>query len=184
MSAYLQLDRYFKPVRIENDTQLDLPNFDHPDALDLDLFGQHVAALKGGSAIDAPVYDFATHKRQEHTDKIVSKPFIVVEGHLLLHDPRLRVHYDLSCYIECSEAGRLERRIARDLAQRGRSEKSVRQQFEQSVAPMHNQYVRPSKAHAHQIISQDRYRSATDAVVDSIIADLSAQRILQASAAV
>ncbi|MEO1041739.1 MAG: uridine kinase [Pseudomonadota bacterium] len=182
-SVYLQLDRYYKPVRIKNDTQMDLPNFDHPEALDLTLFEQHVAALKQGQSIQAPIYDFAAHRRQEHTEAITPKPFIVLEGHLLLHDPQLRELYDLSCYIECNEHIRLERRITRDLEQRGRSEESVRQQFEQTVAPMHNQFVSPSKTHAHLVIAQERYCSSTDALVDSILAELKGHDVPTARAA-
>ncbi|MEM6746306.1 MAG: uridine kinase [Pseudomonadota bacterium] len=179
-SALLQLDRYYRNIPLQNGTQMDLPNFDHPDALDLAFFGRHLAALKRGEAIDVPIYNYALHRRQDETELMPPKPLIVVEGHLVLHDPNLRALFDLSCYIECPEDIRLERRIARDGAQRGRNEASVRQQFAQTVGPMHEQFVRPSKVHADRVVSQDEYCVRTVALVDSIIEQLEASAALGA----
>ncbi|MEO1656528.1 MAG: uridine kinase [Pseudomonadota bacterium] len=171
-SLYLELDRYYKNIPLQNGTQMDLPNFDHPDALDLTFCAEQLAALKSRRGIDAPIYDYAEHRRQEKTDHFSPKPMIIVEGHLVLHDPDLRSLFDHSCYIECPEAVRFERRLERDRTERGRSEDSVRQQFERTVGPMHDRFVSPSKVHADRIVSQDEYCHRTTQLVDSIVEQL------------
>lgn len=179
-SALLELDRYYKNIPLKNGTQMDLPNFDHPDALDLSLFADHLDALKHGESIDAPIYNYALHRREDHADFMEPRPLIILEGHLILHDPQLRALFDLSCYIECSHEIRLERRIIRDGEQRGRSEDSVRQQFDRTVRPMHDRFVSPSKAHADRVVSQDEYRLHTSALVDSLLEQLDVSPVLDA----
>ncbi len=180
MSALLQLDRYYKNIPLKNGTQMDLPNFDHPDALDLSFFAQQLDALKRGQSIDVPIYNYALHRREDRTDRLEPRPLIIVEGHLILHDPQLRALFDLSCYIKCSHEIRLKRRIVRDGEQRGRSGDSVRQQFDQTVGPMHDQFVSPSKAHADRVVSQDEYRLQTSALVDSLLEQLDVSPVLNA----
>ncbi len=133
-----------------------LPNFDHPDAVQWDLLRQHLLLLKSGQAVDIPTYDFATHRRTDITERIQPRPIILVEGILILSQPKLRAVFDHRFFVRCAENIRLERRIKRDTAERGRTESNVRTQFQKQVTPMHEKFVEPSKAHADVVISQDQ----------------------------
>jgi len=128
-------------------------NFDHPDAIDFLLLRDHLAAMKAGQAIDCPVYDFTTHTRTSRTRRIEPKPIILLDGILVLNDVGVRDVLDFAVFIECAVDLRLERRLRRDIAERGRTEESVIRQFNNQVEPMHARYVEPSKAFADLVLS-------------------------------
>lgn len=130
-------------------------NYDHPDSLDIELFSSHLTQLSNGEAIDCPVYDFATHTRLGETRRIEPAPVVVVDGILLLSDERLVPQFDMRIFRQCPEAVRLDRRIERDVMYRGRTEESVRKQFEATVKPMHDQYVAPSAKHADVVFRHE-----------------------------
>ncbi len=175
-ATLVRLDWYYRDWGGGDASHHDLPNFDHPDALDFALFHQHVAALRQGDPVNAPVYDFATHTRQTGSVPIAPRPVVIIEGILALHPPQLRALFDLSCYIDCHEELRLQRRIARDVEERGRTRDSVQRQFAQTVRPMHAQFVEPARAHADLVIAQNDYRHRLDHVIDTILHRLGAPR--------
>lgn len=166
----LSLDWYYRDWAGAEPNAVDLPNFDHPNALDLALFGTHLRQLRLGNGVDAPQYDFTSHTRRTETVRVAPRPVVIVDGILALHSPQLREFYDLSCFVSCAEALRLERRIARDVVERGRSEESVRKQFAETVAPMHDEFVEPCRGHADLVIDQDGFMAAPQTVVDRIVA--------------
>ena len=170
-AAYLAQDSYYRPLS-GSVAERARVNFDHPDALDFALMADQLAELKVGRAVETPVYDFATHARQAKTARLEPKPVIVVDGILILHAPELGPMLDLACFLECPEDLRLERRIARDVAERSRSEASVRAQFAATVAPMHEEFVEPSKANADIIVDQARYLADTDRLIDQLLSAL------------
>ena len=133
-----------------------LPNFDHADAFEWELLRDHLLALKAGKAINVPTYDFVTHRRTDKTIRIEPKPIVLIEGILLLSQSILMPVFDQTFFVECSEKVRLERRLARDVVERGRTPESVHVQFAQQVAPMHALFVEPSKANADMIITQNQ----------------------------
>jgi uridine kinase len=145
-------------------------NFDVPAALDFDLLRANLSELKEGRAIEAPLWDFVSHRRRRETMRVEPRSVIVVEGIFALHSRELNAQYDYSCFIECPEDKRLERRIVRDVAERGRTEWSVREQFEVQVAPMHDEHVEPTKYLARRIVSQNEYCASPFAVAESMIA--------------
>jgi len=147
-----------------------LPNFDAPDALDFDRLADDLKQLKDHKAISAPLYDFTVHKRRSETQFIAPRSVIILEGILILAVPQLRPLIDYSCFIDCGEAIRFERRLKRDIAERGRTEDSVRTQFFGQVAPAHKEFVEPSKAYADRIISQSDYCADALALTQSILA--------------
>jgi len=147
-----------------------LPNFDAPDALDFDRLADDLKRLKGNEAILAPLYDFTVHKRRKETQTIIPRNVIILEGILILAMPQLRPLIDYSCFIECSEAIRFERRLKRDIAERGRTEDSVNAQFFGQVAPAHENFVEPSKVYADRVISQSDYCADAQALTQSILA--------------
>lgn len=133
-----------------------LPNFDHPNAFEWELLCEQLKVLKTGKAIDIPTYDFVTHRRTNVTERVDPKPIIMIEGILILTQDILCHVFDQSFFVECSEKVRLERRLARDVIERGRTEEGVNKQFSEQVAPMHDKFVIPSKENADMIITQNQ----------------------------
>ena len=133
-----------------------LPNFDHPNAFEWALLRDHLQVLKTGEPIDIPTYDFVTHRRTNITERVEPKPIVLIEGILILSQDILFPVFDQSFFVECSEKVRLERRLTRDVIERGRTEESVNAQFADQVAPMHDKFVIPSKENADMIITQNQ----------------------------
>jgi uridine kinase len=129
-------------------------NFDHPDALESELFIAHIRGLAEGQTIQRPVYDFAHHARVAGAfEAVAPSRFVVVEGILALHYAELWPLYDFSVYVEAPDEVCLARRIYRDVRERGRTEESVRAQFEATAKPMADEYVKPSQARATMTVS-------------------------------
>jgi uridine kinase len=129
-------------------------NFDHPDALDNDLLINHLETLKAGESIDQPVYDYTTHSRTSATRHIEPRPVIIIEGILVFYSPELRSMMDMKIFVDTDADIRFIRRLQRDIEDRGRSPKSVIDQYQTTVRPMHLQFVEPSKRYADIIIPE------------------------------
>jgi uridine kinase len=148
-ATLLPLDFYYICLSHLPPDERALQNFDHPDSLEHSLLAQHVADLADGRAIDRPIYDFTTHTRvPNHTETVAPSPVLIVEGILALHYSQLRALYDFSIYVNAPNKICLNRRIYRDMRERGRTEESVRAQFEATAKPMADLYVIPSAEHA------------------------------------
>lgn len=130
-------------------------NFDHPSAIDSKLLASHIRALSSGRAIEVPRYDFATHRRLSETVTMSPKPWVIVEGTLILHWPEVRQALEYKIFISVDEATRYQRRLYRDTHERGRTEEGVYKQFTSQVKPMHDQFVDPSSAWADLVIGND-----------------------------
>lgn len=128
-------------------------NFDHPSALDFNLLAEHLKQLKSGEDIEIPVYDFATHTRLKRTISQPSKKIVLVDGILILTQPHVRKYFDQSIFVHTPEEIRFQRRLIRDVNERGRTAEGVKNQFESQVKPMHDQFVEPSKEFANIISS-------------------------------
>lgn len=128
-------------------------NFDHPDAIDFELMAQKVAELKAGRACGLPLYDFKSHSRLEKQKQVTPKPLIVVDGILILHPPKLVETFDYGLYFEETPEVRYERRLKRDVIERGRTPEGVKRQFDNQVEPMHQEFVRPSRVKADRVIT-------------------------------
>jgi len=129
-------------------------NYDEPAALETDLMSRHLEQLRQGQAIDCPVYDFTVHNRSDETVHIVPKQVIIVEGILIFEDKDLRELMDIRIFVDTDADVRLCRRIKRDVNKRGRSLESVLQQYQETVKPMHEKYVEPSKKYAHVVVPE------------------------------
>jgi len=145
-------DSYYRDLAGLPFDELAARNFDHPEALETELLVAHLRALRGGQAVEVPMYDFARHRRSETTWRAEPRALVVVDGILALADAELRACFDLRVFVDAPEGLRLERRLARDVAERGRSPDSVRAQFEATVRPMHDAFVEPSRAHADWVV--------------------------------
>ena len=144
-------------------------NYDHPGSLDVELFTSHLDALTRGSAIEAPVYDFATHSRTQTTDRVEAGDVVIIEGILLLAFPEITQRLSLRVFRDCPENVRFARRLRRDMVERGRTELSVYRQFEATVKPMHDEFVEPCRSNADIITEFDEeLHSAADRVISAI----------------
>ena len=123
-------------------------NFDHPDAIDFPLLYQHVNSLKNGDNIEQPVYSFETHNRTKETVTVVPKKILIIEGILILNYPKLRSLFDLKIYIDADSDMRMERRVSRDISERGRTPEEVLNRYLNTLKPMHKQFIEPMKVHA------------------------------------
>ena len=129
-------------------------NYDEPAALETDLMARHLDALRHGQAIRCPVYDFSVHNRSDETVLITPQRVIIVEGILMFENKQLRDLMDIKIFVDTDADVRLCRRIKRDVNKRGRTLESVLQQYQQTVKPMHEKYVEPSKRFADIVVPE------------------------------
>ncbi len=127
-------------------------NYDEPAALETDLMARHLDQLRHGQTIQCPVYDFTQHNRSSETIEIAPKSVIIVEGILIFENKELRDLMDIKIFVDTDADVRLCRRIKRDVNKRGRSLESVLDQYQNTVKPMHEKYVEPSKKHANLVV--------------------------------
>jgi uridine kinase len=148
----LDHDRYYRDrndLRLEERAAL---NYDHPDALETDLMVRHVRELKAGRAVDVPQYDFTRHARLSETETFQPRRALIVEGILVFTDAALRGLMDIKVFVDTDSDTRFIRRLQRDVAERGRTMESVIDQYQNTVKPMHLEFVEPSKRYADVII--------------------------------
>jgi uridine kinase len=175
-ATLLPLDFYYICLSHLPSDERALQNFDHPDSLEHSLLAMHIEELAGGRNIKRPLYDFTTHTRvKDRTDTISPAPVLIVEGILALHYPALRSLYDFSIYVNAPNQICLNRRIYRDMRERGRTEESVRAQFEATAKPMADMYVIPSAKHASVVVEGT---DALDWSVEQIFQRLNQQGLL------
>ena len=148
-------------------------NYDHPNAFDTDLLIRAVEDLKNGLEVTCPVYDFTIHDRSEETVTVKPARVIIVEGILIFESRELCSLMDIKLYVDTDADVRILRRITRDVRDRGRSLESVIDQYLQTVKPMHEQFVEPSKKNADIIIPQGGHnRVALEMVIQRVKAHL------------
>jgi len=150
----LEHDAYYRDNAHLDFAKRAVINYDHPDSLESELMVEHLAALRTGLSIDKPVYDFSTHLRTQETVRVDPAPVVIVEGILVLVEPELRRMMDLKIFVDTDADIRLLRRLQRDLTERGRELDSIISQYEETVRPMHLQFVEPSKRYADIIFPE------------------------------
>ena len=145
-------DSYYKAHNDLSYDERSRLNYDHPSSFDTERLIEDVKKLKNGEEVDIPVYDYAIHNRSEQTIHIKPKPVILLEGILILENKELRDLMDVKVFVDTDADERLMRRIRRDTIERARSVDSVLTQYAQTVKPMHEQFIEPSKKYADLII--------------------------------
>nr|WP_164508106.1 uridine kinase [Lapidilactobacillus wuchangensis] len=166
--AMLQQDAYYKysPLPLAERQQI---NFDHPLAFDNDLLLAHLKALLQHQAIDVPLYDYEIYNPSTQTRHQEPRDVIIVEGILILDDPRIRDLMDIKVYVDTDDDIRLLRRVQRDIHERGRSVDSVFAQYIKTVKPTYHQFVEPTKRYADVIIPEGGQNSvAIDLLVTKV----------------
>lgn len=152
--VYLQQDAYYRDQPALSPEERARTNYDHPDSIEIELLTEHLDALRNGSAIERPIYDFSRHERTDQTYRLSPQRAVIVEGILVLADAELRDRFDVRVYIDTEPDIRLMRRLERDIVERGRTVESVLDQYQKTVRPMHYQFVEPSKRYADIIIPE------------------------------
>ena len=146
-----------------------LINYDEPAAFETDLMAHHLDLLKKGREIECPVYDYTIHNRSDEVVKIAPRPVIIVEGILIFADEALRDLMDIRIFVDTDADVRLCRRIKRDVNKRGRTLESVLTQYQETVKPMHEKYVEPSKKFANLVVPEGgKNYVALDMIIDRI----------------
>lgn len=150
-------------------------NYDHPDAFDTQLMIEHLQSLRKGQPIECPVYDYTIHNRSEETKMIVPTRVIIVEGILIFASKELCDLMDIKIFVDTDADERIIRRIRRDVVERARSLDSIIDQYLNTVKPMHEQFVEPSKKNAdiivleggHNLVAMDMITNKVQRFLDS-----------------
>ena len=152
--AVIPQDCYYKDNHhIPLETRLKM-NYDEPDSIEWTLLVQHLKELKSGRSVNVPTYEFVTCSRLSETKEVLPSEVIVVEGILVLCDPELRELMDVKVFVDTDADERLIRVINRDCVERGRTPTMVIDRYQETLKPMHELHIEPSKKHADIIIPQ------------------------------
>jgi len=162
-------DSYYKETHNLSYDERTKINFDHPRAIDFELLVAHLKELKANNVIQQPVYSFVTHNRTDDTIVTHPRKVMLVEGILILANPELRDMFDIKIYVHADSDERLIRRMKRDIAERGRDMDEVINRYQNTLKPMHEQFIEPTKAFADIIIPNDKYNTVAIDVVRAVI---------------
>lgn len=169
-SNILAVDSYYKP---QDHLTLDArakQNYDHPESLELDLLAQHLQDLTAGKTVQVPVYDYSLHTRSGDYFELSPKKYLIVEGILTFHEPKIRELLNFGVFVETPLNTCFSRRMTRDVVERGRTENCITKQWQETVLPMYEKFCLPGKT-----VSQLRYFGdkettvQTDTILDRIL---------------
>ncbi|MDB4752870.1 uridine kinase [Winogradskyella sp.] len=164
-------DSYYKDTsHLSYDERVKI-NFDHPRSIDFDLLVDHLKQLKAGKTIEQPIYSFVKHNRTGDTVNTHPRKVIIVEGILILTNKELRDLFDIKIYVHADSDERLIRRLKRDISERGRDIEEVLSRYQNTLKPMHEQFIEPMKKYADIIIPNNRYNTVAVDIVKTIIND-------------
>lgn len=158
-------------------------NFDHPDAIDTDLFVAHIEELRAGRPIEKPTYDFTRHTRAAAVVRVDPRDVVIVDGILLFAEPRLRRLFDIKLFVDVDDDIRFIRRLQRDLHDRGRTVDGVIRQYLDTVRPMHLEFVEPSKRYADVILPEGGHNQVgIDMIVARVLMEIARRRAVPTGA--
>ncbi len=144
-------------------------NYDHPSSFETNLLIEHLKKISNNEEIDIPTYDFTIHTRSSETVHKTPKPIVIVEGILVLENEQLRNLMDMKVFVDCDNDVRLKRRITRDVVERQRTIESILTQYMDTVKPMHELFVEPSKKYADLIIPKGgKNKIAIDVLINHL----------------
>lgn len=174
---HFPLDNYYCDLSHLPLAERALRNFDDPGLIESALLAEHVGALSRNQTIERPIYDFSTYIRSpENTETVQAAAFLLVEGLFALYYPELRPLYQLRVYVDTPDDVCFERRLRRDMQERGRTAESVKQQYERTVRPSSLEYVRPSAVHADLILDGT---ASLDWKVEQVLAAMRTRGLLR-----
>jgi len=168
-TAIASLDSYYRGMEEIPLEERKKVNFDHPDSLDWELLHQHLVAIAAGRSFNEPVYSFADYARTVETRRIGPSPYLIVEGLFVLYWPELRAMLDTKVYIQTDPSVCFNRRLTRDVAERGRTPESVVQQYEKTVRPSAEWFVYPTQKFADLTVSgEEPFDQSLNAVLSAL----------------
>ena len=162
-------DSYYKSTDSLSFDERSKINFDHPRAIDFDLLIEHLKELRKGNIVEQPVYSFVTHNRTKDTVKTHPRKVVIVEGILIFNNEKLRDLFDIKVFVHADSDERLIRRIRRDIKERGRDIDEVLNRYQNTLKPMHEQFIEPTKTFADIIIPNDRFNEVAIEIVRTVI---------------
>jgi uridine kinase len=162
-------DSYYKATDNLSYDERTKINFDHPRAIDFELLIKHLKDLKKGKTVNQPVYSFVTHNRTKDIFKTHPRKVVIVEGILIFNNEELRDLFDIKIFVHAETDERLIRRVRRDIKDRGRDIDEVLNRYQNTLKPMHQQFIEPTKNFADIIIPNDRYNTVAIDIVRSVI---------------
>nr|WP_298999337.1 uridine kinase [uncultured Allomuricauda sp.] len=164
-------DSYYNDLAHMSKEERGQVNFDHPNSIDFDLLISHLELLRKGQSIEKPIYSFVEETRLDETITVHPRKVIIVEGILVLSNPKLRDMFDMKIYVHADSDERLIRRLQRDIKERGHDLEKVLFRYQNAVKPMHEQFIEPSKEFADLIIPNNHYNTVAVDMVRTIIND-------------
>lgn len=162
-------DSYYKSTSNMTFEERKKINFDHPSSIDFKLLTNHLINLKKGKTINQPIYSFKEHNRTEKTKKILPVKIVLVEGILIFNSLKIRNLCDIKIYIEADDDERLIRRIKRDVKERGRDTIEVINRYQNTLKPMHKQFIEPTKNFADVIIMNNQFNLQSIKILKTLI---------------
>ncbi|MEN8835480.1 MAG: uridine kinase [Polaribacter sp.] len=162
-------DSYYKATDDLSYDERTKINFDHPRAIDFELLIKQLKELKKGKTIQQPVYSFVTHNRTKDSVKTHPRKVVIVEGILIFNSEELRDLFDIKIFVHAETDERLIRRVRRDITERGRDIDEVLGRYQNTLKPMHQQFIEPTKNYADIIIPNDRHNNVAIDIVRSVI---------------
>ncbi len=162
-------DSYYKDTSHLSYEERTKINFDHPQSIDFELLAKHLIKLRKGETIQQPVYSFVEHNRTGDTIPTKPSKVIIVEGILILTNPKIRDMFDIKIYVHTDSDERLIRRLKRDISERGRDMDEVLDRYQNTLKPMHQQFIDPTKEFADLIIPNNHYNNVAVDIVRTIV---------------
>ena len=162
-------DDYYKDLSHLSYEERTKVNFDHPRSIDFDLLVEQLKQLRSGESVKQPIYSFKEHNRTNRTKKLNPKKVMIVEGILLLNNPALRDLFDVKIYVHADSDERLIRRIKRDIEKRNRTLDEVIARYQNTLKPMHLEFIEPSKEFADIIIPNNKFNNVAIEVVRTLV---------------
>jgi uridine kinase len=163
--AFIDMDAYYNNYAHLPMEERRRINWDHPNSFDWELFLSHLRDLAGGKPIEKPEYDFVSHVRRDDRVHVPAADVVVVDGILLLADPRVRELFDVKVFVDTDADIRLIRRLRRDIVERGRPLQEILDQYLTTVQPMHLEFVEPSKRYADVIVPRGGHNEVAIAMI-------------------
>lgn len=151
-------------------------NFDHPSAIEFNLLVKHLDMLREGKTVEMPIYSYLTCARAKETIPVYPREVVIVEGILIMANPRMRDRMDIKIFVDADADDRLMRVIRRDIEERGRSFIEVLNHYEKYVKPMHLQFIEPSKRYAELIVPQGGENHVAIDIITSTIKQVQQQK--------
>ena len=164
-------DSYYRDLSNLSYEERSRINFDHPRAIDFELLEAHLRELKAGKPIQQPVYSFVDHNRTRQTIETHPRKVMIIEGILIMAQPEIRDMFDIKIFVHADSDERLIRRLKRDITERGRDLSEVLERYQNTLKPMHDQFIEPTKEFADIIIPNNKYNTVAIEIVRTIISE-------------